>query len=36
MLVSRLIFPVEESEWISSIVIKKKKAGAGIWVCVDF
>jgi len=37
MLAARLIFPMEESDWISPIVIQDKKTGAGgIRVCVDF
>lgn len=37
MLVAGLIFPVEESDWISPIVIQDKKTGGGgIRVCVDF
>lgn len=37
ILVAKLIFPIEESEWVIPIVIQhKKRAGRGIQVCVDF
>nr|QHR92138.1 hypothetical protein Q903MT_gene6175 [Picea sitchensis] len=37
MLKAKLIFPVEESDWIIPIVIQNKKTGRGeIRVCVDF
>jgi hypothetical protein len=34
MLENRIIEPVEESEWISLMVVQDKKQG-GIWICVD-
>ena len=36
MLEARLIFPVEEAEWVSPIVIQRKKATKDIRVCVDY
>jgi hypothetical protein len=35
MLESSIIEPVEESEWISLIVVQDKKQGRGIRICVD-
>ena len=34
MLVAGLIDPVEESEWISPMVVQDKKIGE-VWICVD-
>ena len=34
MLEARIIEPVEESEWISPMVVQEKKTG-GIRICVD-
>jgi len=36
MLEARIIFPVNEFEWISSIVIQNKKDATEIRVCVDY
>jgi hypothetical protein len=36
MLEASLIFPVEEVEWVSSIVIQNKKDTEDIRVCVDY
>jgi len=36
MLAARLIFPIEEVEWISPIVIHSKKGTKDIWVYVDY
>jgi hypothetical protein len=35
MLEARIIEPVEESEWISPIVVHKNKNQGGISICVD-
>jgi hypothetical protein len=36
MFVINLIFPVEELDYINPIVIRYKKVGGGIRVCVNF
>jgi hypothetical protein len=36
MLATRLIFPVDEAEWISSIVISSNKGTNDIRVCVEY
>jgi hypothetical protein len=36
MLAARLIFPIEEVEWISPIVIHSKKGTEYIRVCLDY
>ena len=36
MLKAGLIFPVEEAEWVSPIVIQSKKEKSEIRVCVDY
>ena len=36
MLQAGLIFPIEEAEWVSPIVIQKKKEKSEIRVCVDY
>jgi hypothetical protein len=36
MLAAGLIFPVDEAEWISPIVIQSKKGIDDIRVCVDY
>jgi hypothetical protein len=36
MLAAGLIFPVDEAEWISLIVIQSKKGIDDIRVCVDY
>jgi hypothetical protein len=36
MLAAGLIFPIEEAEWISPIVIQRKKDTEDIRVCVDY
>jgi hypothetical protein len=36
MLEAGLIFPVEEAEWVSPIVIQRKKGTEDIRVCVDY
>jgi hypothetical protein len=36
MLTAGLIFPIEEEEWVSPIVIQRKKGTEDIWVCVDY
>ena len=36
ILATGLIFPVEEAEWVSPIVIQNKKDKAEIRVCVDY
>jgi hypothetical protein len=35
MLEVGIIEPVEESEWISSMIVQEKKEGRGIRICVD-
>lgn len=34
ILAARIIVPVEESEWISQMVVQDKKIG-GIWICLN-
>ena len=36
MMNTRLIFPIEESNWISPTVIQGKKDIEHIWGCVDY
>jgi hypothetical protein len=36
MLTAGLIFPIEEEEWVSPIVIQRKKGTEDIQVCVDY
>src|SRR5271154_6491703 len=35
MLAAGIIEPVEESEWVSPMVIQEKKTKGEIWICVD-
>jgi predicted RNA-binding protein YlxR (DUF448 family) len=35
MLEASIVEPVEESEWISSMVVQEKKQGRGIRICID-
>jgi hypothetical protein len=36
MLLVNAIFPLEKSDWIDLVIIKKKKVGEYIRICVDF
>jgi hypothetical protein len=36
ILVARLIFPIEEAEWIIPIVVQSKKGTEDIQVCMDY
>lgn len=35
MLEARIIEPIEESDWVSPMVVQEKKTRGKIWICVD-